>query len=267
MTQDIEKKNTKGLGKEKPNPLNIRGRKWFITKHDYTITHIDCIKEIKAEKWAYCKEECPTTKRKHLHIFLKLKNAVTIRKLKKIFGDSKIEKCKGNDDQNLLYIMKDGNYESSFKKEEPEWEVDIIKELREWQEDLMEKLKNRPNDRTVMWYYDTLGGKGKTAITKVLLKTRKCILVGGRNQDVINGIDNYYEENKKYPQIVIINLPRSKSEVSYSAIESVKDGLCVNTKYKCRFHMFASPHIIVFANREPIKEMLSEDRWDIVCLD
>lgn len=269
MTQDMLKKNTEVLGKEKPALLSIRSRKWFITKHDYLEKHINSIKELKAIKWAFCKEICPTTGRKHIHVFLSFKNAVKLGRLKKVFGDADIKKCKGNDNQNLLYIMKDGNYESSFEQEEPEWEPNIISidSLRPWQEKLMEKLKTRADDLTIMWYWDEKGGAGKTAMVKLLLTTRKCIMVGGRQEDVINGLDNYYEDKKKYPQIILVNLPRSYTKVNYPALELIKDGVCVNTKYKSRFHIFANPHVIVFANRPPVRKEMTENKWDIVCLD
>ena len=65
------------------------------------------------------------------------------------------------------------------------------------------------------------------------------------------------------------DLPRStRGSISYSTLESVKNGLVCNTKYETGVKAFNPPHIIVFANFPPEKvEELSADRWKITCLD
>jgi len=50
-------------------------------------------------------------------------------------------------------------------------------------------------------------------------------------------------------------------------LESIKNGLIVNTKYETGSKLFNSPHIIVFSNMSPDVSAMSMDRWKIICLD
>lgn len=65
-------------------------------------------------------------------------------------------------------------------------------------------------------------------------------------------------------ECVIFDIPRNQgNNVSYSAIESIKNGLICNTKYETGTKVFNSPKIMVFSNMAPDLESLSEDRWKI----
>ena len=68
--------------------------------------------------------------------------------------------------------------------------------------------------------------------------------------------------------LVVFDLPRNNgNKISYSALESIKNGLIVNTKYETGSKLFNSPHIIVFSNMQPDVTAMSGDRWVIKCLD
>lgn len=67
---------------------------------------------------------------------------------------------------------------------------------------------------------------------------------------------------RSFPEIVVLNIPKDKDQfISYQAIEAIKDGCIVNTKYESGGLIFNSPHLIIFANAEPNYTKLSEDRW------
>ena len=51
--------------------------------------------------------------------------------------------------------------------------------------------------------------------------------------------------------------------MSYSAIESLKDGLLFSGKYEGGVKLFPPPHVVIFANFLPDMTKLSIDRWDI----
>lgn len=70
------------------------------------------------------------------------------------------------------------------------------------------------------------------------------------------------EENPEL-RVVFFDIPRSQTNVSYRAIEQVKNGVITSTKYESQTLILTIPHVVIFANWPPKREMLSEDRWDI----
>lgn len=135
-------------------------------------------------------------------------------------------------------------------------------DLYTWQRELVHELRDPPTERSIVWYYDRDGGSGKTAMAKFIVATFPCVmfLSGG------NFRDTSYQvlKMKNDPAIVVVNLPRTcEGKVSYSTLESVKDGLIQSGKYEGGYRMFAPPHVIVMANFLPDLSSLSLDRWEI----
>jgi len=136
-------------------------------------------------------------------------------------------------------------------------------EMYVWQRSLMQDLEGQPDDRQIIWYHDPDGGCGKTVLAKCILgkfRSEVLYLSGGAAKDI-----NYQViKAKKDPRIVIFNLPRtSEGKVSYSAMESIKDGLVQSGKYEGGLRYFPIPWVIIFANWEPDRAALSLDRWVI----
>lgn len=130
----------------------------------------------------------------------------------------------------------------------------------------MEELRADPDERTITWYHDAIGGSGKTALAKHIMATLPCsqFFSGGKFADMAYQII----KAKKDPKVIVINLPRTADgRVSYSAIESMKDGILQSGKYEGGFRIFAPPHVVVFANFLPTMEALSLDRWEIRYLE
>jgi len=71
---------------------------------------------------------------------------------------------------------------------------------------------------------------------------------------------------KKFPDIIIIDIPRSSiNEVSYKSIEGAKDFLVFNLKYVCGMVTGKTPpHVIILANYPPGLSNLSKDRWIVL---
>lgn len=141
---------------------------------------------------------------------------------------------------------------------------DILKpdQFYEWQRALLEEVKEKPNARTITWYYDGTGGSGKTAICKYLVNKFPSTLFfsGGKFSDIAYQI----VRSSFKPRVVLINLPRtSEGKLSYGALEAIKDGLISSGKYEGGFRTFPPPHVIVMANFRPDEAALSLDRWDI----
>lgn len=135
-------------------------------------------------------------------------------------------------------------------------------DLYDWQRSLLQELGGEPNMRSVVWYTDLQGGCGKTALCRYLVKNipHTMFISTGSSKDICYQVI----KSKWDPKIVVFNLPRtSESAMSYSAIESLKDGLLFSGKYEGGVKLFPPPHVVVFANFLPDLSKLSADRWDI----
>lgn len=276
-THDISKEisTSVGGGNTSSSPLHssssadklekIKARKWFITFWEMTSKTQEFIE--KQKSWVWAKETCPTTKKVHFHAYIESKHQITFKTLQNTF-DKKcdLQKAKGKPIQAFEYVAKDGDYKTNmpFKRKKP---LKIITELYDWQKEVISIIEKEADDRTVHWYYSKQGSKGKTQMAKYLAVHHQALIIGGKASDIANGLKNYNEMNKTYPEVVLMNLARDVKNLSYKGMEMIKDGLVVNTKYECSQHIFNSPHLIVFANMEPDYKKLSKDRWHVVNLD
>lgn len=136
----------------------------------------------------------------------------------------------------------------------------------QWQKDTIDYIKTEPDDRTIWWLWSSSGGIGKSSFCKYLVYAFNAILCGkGQYSDIMNIM---FKANMDKTNVVVFDLPRNNgNKISYSALESIKNGLIVNTKYETGSKLFNSPHIIVFSNMPPCVDAMSTDRWVIKCLD
>lgn len=136
----------------------------------------------------------------------------------------------------------------------------------QWQKDIVSTLITEPDDRTVFWYWSQKGNMGKSSFVKYAVMNHNAIpAISGKYSDICNLI---FKQDMDKCRCIIFDIPRNNgNSVSYSAIESIKNGLIVNTKYETGFKVFNPPHIIVFSNEAPDISKLSVDRWNIVCID
>nr|WAE42477.1 MAG: replication associated protein [Cressdnaviricota sp.] len=220
-------------------------------------TIIDYLKSISV-KGIIGYETCPSTNNSHLQVFIALKKAMRMTEIK-LPIPVMWQACKGDENANIKYCSKDGNY---IKWGFPE-PIKIITNLRAWQLQIENICLLPPDDRSVYWYWEDTGNFGKSAFCKyMVVKHNALFCSGGKHSDIINLVFNQDMDNCK---IIIFDIPRAhKGAVSYSALESIKNGMICNTKYETGVKIFNPPHIIIFANFAPDKpEMLSLDRWNI----
>lgn len=144
--------------------------------------------------------------------------------------------------------------------------VTTIQSLYDWQKQLRNLLLTKADDRTIYWIYEYKGNVGKSAFVKYMVINHHALFLdGGDKRDVCNLVFNS-DMNKC--NLVLFDLCRSKqSHISYSAIESIKNGLICNLKYETGFKAFNSPHIAIFSNGEPDYDQLSLDRWKVYFID
>lgn len=170
----------------------------------------------------------------------------------------------GTERRNTVYCTKDGTPYLA-------WGVEIRHKftmslnLHDWQKELVEIMKTDPDDRTIFWIWESIGGAGKTMFGKWIAGEFPHVLVlGGKASDVKHGVVSYKEKQGQVPNILIWDVPRGGLKyVSYVAIEEVKNMFFFSGKYEGGMIRDWCPHLFVFANEPPQKEMLSEDRWKI----
>lgn len=201
--------------------------------------------------------ECGTP---HLQGYLSLKIKKRITGITKLDGFKRASlRAVRNEDALIDYIKKDGDcWLFGFPKP-----IKIIEELYGWQKEILEIYNTEPDDRKVYWFWEDNGNIGKTAFIKyMVVKHQVLFCSGGKYSDIMNLVFNQDMDNCK---AVMFNLPRaSKGCISYSSLESIKDGMVCNTKYETGVKVFNSPHLFIFANFPPEdEEKLSSDRWII----
>lgn len=173
-----------------------------------------------------------------------------------------IEQCKGSTEQNVNYCSKDNNFESNFVEKKYIEEID---ELYPWEIEINNILSTPPDKRTLYYYFEPDGCKGKTTYQKyVYTHFDKCIILSGKGADMKNGIISYFNANKFLPQIVLINIPRdAKDFVSWTGIEEIKDMMFYSGKYEGGCICGKCPHVIMFSNSPPPINKVSADRWKV----
>lgn len=129
-----------------------------------------------------------------------------------------------------------------------------------WQQDIIELVQTEPDDRKIYWIWDSEGNKGKSMLIKHLAMNNGALFTSiGKYADIINLVFN---TNMTDTRIILFDLPRNNgNNISYNAIEAIKNGMICNTKYETSTKFFAPPHVIVFANMPPDYTKLSMDRW------
>ena len=144
----------------------------------------------------------------------------------------------------------------------PTLEEEIV--FRPWQVTLKQELLSDADDRTVAFYVDPEGGKGKTYFTRAMLSTypdKVQSLSVGKRDDIAHAIDDT-------KSIFLFNVPRGGMEfLQYTVLEQLKDRMVFSPKYDSRTKLFRHrTHVVVFCNEEPDWTKMSVDRYQVVNL-
>lgn len=136
-------------------------------------------------------------------------------------------------------------------------------EPQPWQSQLSNELLMDADDRTIKFYVDSDGGKGKTWFCRWFMTEypdKVQVLSVGKRDDIAHAID----ETKT---IFLFNIPRNGLEfLNFSILESLKDRMVFSPKYNSGMKLFnKAVHVVVFTNEEP-ERTLTDDRYEIVNL-
>ena len=107
-----------------------------------------------------------------------------------------------------------------------------------------------------------IGGVGKSALCKYLIVKHNATYIDqGKKADIINHI---YNTDMDKCAGIIIDVPRNTgNKISYSAVESLLNGMIFNSKFETGMKLFNAVPIFVFSNFPPERSMMSADRWKV----
>lgn len=129
-----------------------------------------------------------------------------------------------------------------------------------WQLEVLKIIQQKPDNRSIYWFWEPNGGVGKTELAKYLVVKHNALMLTGKSQDMYHMISKFPKKRK----LILCDVPKSSMEyINYSAIEQIKNGLIFSGKYEGTQLVFNSPHVFVFANEEPDYEAMSRDRWKV----
>lgn len=204
------------------------------------------------------REICPTTGTPHLQGYIKFNTKIRPKSITEFSNKIHWEKCKGTENENIDYCSKDGNFITNYPFVKRPLKLIPLDQLFPWQLELLEIIKKPPDDRKIYWYWCEKGRSGKTSFCKLLAAKYAGVVIGGKHGDAL------YAAAQIESNLYIMDLERSSEvHVSYSAIESIKNGLFFSHKYKSEMINRNVCHFIVFANFPPEESKLSADRWVI----
>ena len=236
---------------------------WCSALFDYTFDQVKTLFEPHVRKAIFAKEVCPKTGRDHLQCYFDF--GKKIRPSEKFRGH-KIHwiACKGTEEQNEKYCMKDGNQVLRIGKFNSDFKI-RRSDLRPSQVRIVDELL-QPVDakfnRELKWYWENSGGYGKTITYTYLIDNHKCVMTGGSEADMLRAVSAYIEK-EGYPEIIIINQTFSKDMISYNGLESLLDGVFFSPKYESTMVRFPRCRIAVFANHPPDEDKMGASRIDV----
>nr|QXP07646.1 MAG: replication associated protein [Arizlama virus] len=246
---------------------NTRARAWCLTINNYSSEDLLFMESLKAldtvTHLVYGLEEGESGT-PHIQAVIRYKNPVFFDAMKKKFPTAHIEVCK-NLAASINYCKKEGEHSEKVPDLGPQAKDPLDgKELLPWQNEVMQICASEPDDRSIYWYWEETGCVGKTTLAKHLCLTTDTIVLSGKASDCKYTVCSWIESNKRFPKIILFHYTRSvESYVSYEAIESIKDGIFMNSKYECKMVLYDSPTVIVMANFEPQYTAISADRWKV----
>lgn len=249
-----------------------RGRCWGLTINNYTdddVANLEALKP-KLKKYSW-QSEVGKKGTEHLQVALWFVNQKTFSSIKNVFKTAHIEKAK-NWTALSRYCSKADTHDGKIRecREDRKFVVTtsdpmLNKKLFKWQIKILDLLKEKPDDRSIHWFWEPNGGVGKTTFVKSLvIKNNDYIYISGAVADIKYGIFKFIESKGRGPKTIFMNIPRCVEHISYNALEQVKDGIFYNTKYESDMVVFDNPHVIIFANEPPDFGKMSKDRWNVV---
>lgn len=243
-----------------------KGRKWVITINNYTPTQMTRLIELchVSTWWVWSREKGSKKGTPHMHAYIEFDNARHRTAIKRIVGgEFDCRKALGSKEDNLIYMSKDGDFDTNIKM----YKGPVIDTFYPWEEWLLEILSQEPDDRKIYWLWEPLGNAGKTTFQKwYTIRHKDTITLSGNATDMKNGVLQFFDKNGAHPRVIFVNVPKSQhvnEKFSWGGFEQVKDMFFFSGKYEGGMVNGPPPHMVFFANKPPVIEEMSLDRWEI----
>lgn len=134
--------------------------------------------------------------------------------------------------------------------------------LRPWQASVVAAVAGQPDDRTIFWVTDPVGGAGKSRLARHLVAEHGGLVLSGKLADMAYILAGALESARK-PRIAVFDISRAQAEHVqhlYSMAEMIKNGLVVSNKYESRQLVFDPLHVVFFSNQSWDRTKFSHDR-------
>lgn len=252
---------------------SIKGRCWLCTWNNHTkeeYEHLLKFLQINCIDFAM-QEECGTNGTKHIQFAMKFKNARRFTALKKTFPKVHLEICKSWTNSRA-YCLKNntraGNRDAFGLRKITDKLENV--DLYDWQIKIKKMLEKPADERRIYWFWEERGCVGKTTLARhlCLQYPGNVLYMGGKKSDILYGIYEFVNNPQNDLRMVFLDFSRTlENYISWDAIESIKNGIFYNTKYKSGMCVFDYVHVVCFANFCPPLNTLSEDRWRVINID
>ena len=154
-----------------------RSVKWCFTLNNYNEDDIGKLTSYFSDaKYVFQEETGEEEKTPHLQGCVKFKNGKRFTTLVKLNKKIHWEPCKSWKDS-VIYCSKEdtrsGNMYTNIPTLEKIEDPFDGKSPYPWQKDVLELIKEKPDKRSINWYYDETGCTGKTSLAKKIVMDRK----------------------------------------------------------------------------------------------
>lgn len=174
-------------------------------------------------------------------------------------------------DKEAFYCIKaDTRVDGPWKESDYQPPIVYTKQMSEfaayarypWQSKV-EKWCTEWDKRTIYWVYDEVGCNGKSDLVEWLDVNRIASVV-----PPMRSLEDIMQFCMSYPaKAYLIDFPRAmKKEYLcdfYAGIESLKNGMLYDKRYKGQKKWQDRPAIVIFSNTQPDTFAMSKDRWSI----
>lgn len=250
-----------------------RSRLWFGTWNNYPEDGTAQLINMGLEKYVIGKEIAPTTGTSHLQFCIGFKNPKRYGGMKKAFPKVHWETVK-DWYACVTYCKKEGDYicyppedaEPTLDEQYDKFMEEEYKNVtwKPWQAKALEIISGKVDRRKIHWFWEDKGNVGKSFLARYIEWKFPTVIVNGKQGDVFNGIKGFLETEKKYPNPIIIDIPKTNENyVCYGTMEKIKDGLFYSGKYEGGKVRLLPCHVLVFANFPPDESKMMSERWEI----
>lgn len=148
-------------------------------------------------------------------------------------------------------------------------EIEIVERcgLKPWQETIKEQILMGYDSRSINVVYCPDGNIGKSTFTEWLEYSHIAYEIPMMRlmEDIMNCAMSV--QRNRFWNAFTIDMPRAMKKEKlfdfYSGIECLKNGVAYDKRYNWDKMRFNRPHIWIFTNTEPDRELMSRDRWKI----